>query len=239
MVPAYDDPLIWEGHASMIKETARQLPPGTKPDAVVCCVGGGGLGAGVMVGCKAVGWDDVPLIAMETHGSNCFYQALSVNPGPFGPSAQLPPREIELLHDTQYDVNYVKLPKLTSRASSLGASWASPGAVKMALDRVGGVKSVCISDEMGMKASFAFADEHKILVELACATTLASAYSPVLFNKLVPPKPPGQRRTVVYIVCGGFKVSLAELEEFRKLVEADLSDAWEVLCNGERWSIPK
>ncbi len=58
MVPAYDHPLLWEGHASMIEETARQLPEGTKPDAVVCCVGGGGLGAGVMVGCKNVGWDD-------------------------------------------------------------------------------------------------------------------------------------------------------------------------------------
>lgn len=58
MVPAYNDPVVWEGHASMITEIARQLPPGTKPDAVVCSVGGGGLGNGVMLGCKAVGWDD-------------------------------------------------------------------------------------------------------------------------------------------------------------------------------------
>ena len=82
-------------------------------------------------------------------------------------------------------------------------------------------------------------DEQKILVELACASTLASAYSPKLFDKLVPPKPSGGRRTVVYIVCGGFKVSLAELAEYQKIVAADTAAEWEVACNGERWCIPK
>lgn len=83
------------------------------------------------------------------------------------------------------------------------------------------------------------ADEHKILVELACAVTLVSAYSPTLFDKLVPPKPSGAKRTVVYIVCGGFKVSLAELAEYKSIVEADKAPEWDVLCNGERWSISK
>lgn len=54
-VPAYDDPIIWEGHSSMI---ARQLPNKVKPDAIFCSVGGGGLCAGVMLGCRSVGWDD-------------------------------------------------------------------------------------------------------------------------------------------------------------------------------------
>jgi len=29
-----------------------------KPDAIFCSVGGGGLLAGVIVGCEQVGWDD-------------------------------------------------------------------------------------------------------------------------------------------------------------------------------------
>ena len=58
MIPAYDDPLVWEGHASMVHEVKRQLPEGVKPDAIFCSVGGGGLAGGVMEGCKAVGWDD-------------------------------------------------------------------------------------------------------------------------------------------------------------------------------------
>lgn len=96
---------------------------------------------------------------METHGSDCFYQSLALNPGPFGAPPHPPPEGVEVLHDSKHDVNYAQIPKIASRASSLGASWPSPGAVKMALDRKGGVKSVCISDEMAMEAAYLFAGE--------------------------------------------------------------------------------
>ena len=43
----FDDPLLWQGHATMIDEVARS---GLKPDAVVLSVGGGGLLCGVMEG---------------------------------------------------------------------------------------------------------------------------------------------------------------------------------------------
>jgi L-serine/L-threonine ammonia-lyase len=56
LVPAYDHPTVWEGHATMVKEIASQL--GRKPDAILCSVGGGGLLGGVIVGCEAEGWDD-------------------------------------------------------------------------------------------------------------------------------------------------------------------------------------
>jgi L-serine/L-threonine ammonia-lyase len=58
MVPAYDDKVVWDGHASMITEIHEQL--GAKPDAIVCSVGGGGLLGGVIAGCESVGWDDGP-----------------------------------------------------------------------------------------------------------------------------------------------------------------------------------
>jgi L-serine/L-threonine ammonia-lyase len=44
----FDDPLVWEGHASLIDEVART---GVTPDAVVLSVGGGGLLCGVARGC--------------------------------------------------------------------------------------------------------------------------------------------------------------------------------------------
>ncbi len=56
MVPAYDDPLVWEGHSSMVVEIQSQLR--AKPDAIFCCVGGGGLLGGIILGCKKVGWGD-------------------------------------------------------------------------------------------------------------------------------------------------------------------------------------
>lgn len=77
------------------------------------------------------------------------------------------------------------------------------------------------------------------MVELACAATMVPAYSRELFDKLVPPKPSGEPRNIVFIVCGGFKVSVAELMEYAKIAAAEPSPHWEVLCNGEQWNIAK
>ena len=77
------------------------------------------------------------------------------------------------------------------------------------------------------------------MVELACAVTLVSAYSKELFDKIVPPKHSGETRNVVFIVCGGFKISVSELMEYFNVAAAEKSPAWEVLCNGERWEIAK
>lgn len=240
MVPAYDEPLLWEGHGSMIPEIARQLPSGTKPDAIFCSVGGGGLAGGVMRGCKSVGWDDVPVVALETHGANCLYQSLAANPGPFSGNSGLS-EDVRIEHNSTYNVNVAHLPAITSRASSLGASSPAAGVVRMALERKGSIKSVCIPDELAMQTGIGFAEEHKMLVELACSTTLAPAYKPSLFNKLVPPSPLGAPKTVVFIVCGGFKISLKEMEEYREILETDelKGEGWDVLCNGEQWTVNK
>lgn len=63
-----------------------------------------------------------------------------------------------------------------------------------------------------------FKDDHKLLVELACSTTLVPAYNPDLFDKLVPPKESEDRRVVVFIVCGGFKIDLKTALEYEELV---------------------
>lgn len=80
-----------------------------------------------------------------------------------------------------------------------------------------------------------------MLVELACSTTLVPAYHPTLFDRMVPPT--SETRCVVFIVCGGFKVSLSDAVEFREIVEKDMNGAsteWEVLCpDGERLQVPK
>lgn len=46
---------------------------------------------------------------------------------------------------------------------------------------------------------------------------------------------------MVFIVCGGFKISLAEMEEYRDIVRADIEkgDSWQVLYNGEEVSVGK
>ena len=56
MIPAYDDEIVWKGHSSMIHEIKEQIP--SQPDAIFCCVGGGGLLGGIIRGCRDVGWDN-------------------------------------------------------------------------------------------------------------------------------------------------------------------------------------
>ncbi|KAB1255786.1 L-serine dehydratase/L-threonine deaminase [Camelus dromedarius] len=70
-VPPFDDPLIWEGHSSIVKELKETMKE--KPGAIVLAVGGGGLLCGVAQGLLEVGWGDVPIITMETIGAESFY----------------------------------------------------------------------------------------------------------------------------------------------------------------------
>lgn len=63
-----------EGNASLVRELKESLR--TPPGAVVLAVGGGGLLAGVVAGLLEVGWQHVPIVAMETRGAHSFNAAL-------------------------------------------------------------------------------------------------------------------------------------------------------------------
>jgi len=69
----FDDPLVWEGHASLVDEVARS---GMAPDAIVVSVGGGGLMSGVIEGLHRHGWTGVPVLAVETKGADALAQAI-------------------------------------------------------------------------------------------------------------------------------------------------------------------
>ena len=81
-----------------------------------------------------------------------------------------------------------------------------------------------------------------MLVELACSTTLIPAYNLALFEKLVPAKADGSRRTVVFVVCGGFKIDFHELVEYNSIVKKEVENGvntWETHVDGELEEIPK
>ena len=69
----FDDPLLWQGHASLIDEVVRS---DVRPDVVVLSVGGGGLLCGVVEGLQRHGWNDVPVVAVETEGADSLAQSL-------------------------------------------------------------------------------------------------------------------------------------------------------------------
>lgn len=251
LVPAYDSPVLWDGHSSMVTEMQRQLP--RQPDAIFCSVGGGGLIGGIMQGCKNVGWDGVPVVALETIGSNCFYNAIAINTRnftskvPIVPSTEVEdsaPYTVEIVEEHNIAIPHMK--SLKSRAASLGASSPAPGVVRMALDRAGGIKCACVPDEMAMRTARLFGDDHKILTELACSTTLTPGYNREFLLRILGPTfsalslEERKEKCLVFVVCGGVKISFEEMREFEEIVAAaQVQSYWRVHINGEETQVPK
>ncbi|KAG1802512.1 tryptophan synthase beta subunit-like PLP-dependent enzyme [Suillus subaureus] len=251
LVPAYDSPVLWDGHSSMVTEMQRQLP--RQPDAIFCSVGGGGLIGGIMQGCKNVGWDGVPVVALETIGSNCFYNAIAINTRnftskvPIVPSAEVEdsaPYTVEIVEEHNIAIPHMK--SLKSRAASLGASSPAPGVVRMALDRAGGIKCACVPDEMAMRTARLFGDDHKILTELACSTTLTPGYNREFLLRILGPTfsalslEERKEKCLVFVVCGGVKISFEEMREFEEIVAAaQVQSYWRMHINGEETQVSK
>ncbi|MCX6552407.1 MAG: pyridoxal-phosphate dependent enzyme [Acidobacteria bacterium] len=142
----FDDPLVWQGHATMIDEVAEA---GFMPDAVVLSVGGGGLLCGVIEGLRRNGWPAVPVVAVETEGAASLNMALQAG-------------------------YRVELESISSIATSLGAKQVCARA--FALSQEHPVHSVLVSDKEAVSACMLFLDDHRLLVEPACGAALAVAY---------------------------------------------------------------
>jgi L-serine/L-threonine ammonia-lyase len=147
-VHPFDDPLLWEGHASLVDEVAQA---GLRPDAVVLSVGGGGLLAGVVQGLERQGWTDVPVIAVETEGAEALARSLEAG-------------------------RRVVLPAITSVATSLGARQVCEQAFMLAQRH--DVRSAVVTDAQALDACLRFLDDHRLHVEPACGAALALAYGP-------------------------------------------------------------
>lgn len=145
----FDDPLLWHGHATLIDEVARE---GLKPDAVVLSVGGGGLLSGVAEGLRRNGWDDVPIVAVETEGAASFHEAVQAG-------------------------RTVELEQITSVATSLGAKRVCEKALQWSKEHT--VSSVVLSDQSALSACERFLADHRMLVEPACGVSLAAVYENV------------------------------------------------------------
>lgn len=142
----FDNPAIWDGHATMIDEAADQCP---RPDVVIVAVGGGGLLCGTLEGMHRNGWEDVPVIAVETRGAASF--AASIASG-----------------------TLETLPAITSIASTLGAKTVTPKALEWAGRHL--ITPVVVSDASAVDACLQFADDMRVVVEPACGAALSLLY---------------------------------------------------------------
>jgi L-serine/L-threonine ammonia-lyase len=145
-VHPFDDPLIWEGHASLITETIRA---GFDVDTVVLSVGGGGLLCGVAEGLHAVGRPDMAVVTAETVGADSFSQSVQAG-------------------------ELVQLERISSVATTLGAKEVAARALEVSGELE--VAPRVVSDREALDACLRFADDHRVVVEPACGAALALAY---------------------------------------------------------------
>ncbi|KAM4827001.1 serine dehydratase-like [Thomomys bottae] len=182
-VSPFDHPLIWEGHASLVLELKAALK--TPPGAVVLAVGGGGLLVGVAAGLQAVGWQHVPIIAMETRGTHSLHAALEAG-------------------------RLVTLPDISSVAKSLGAKTVVARALECAQELK--VLSEVVEDTEAVSAVQRFLDDERMLVEPACGAALAAVYSGLLAKLQAQGRLSPLLTSVVVIVCGGNCIDSRQLQ---------------------------
>jgi L-serine/L-threonine ammonia-lyase len=176
-IPPFDHPKIWEGHSSLCEELKQQIE---KPDAIVLSVGGGGLLCGIAQGLRNIAWQDVPIIAAETEGAASFHAAMQAG-------------------------KVVKLPEITSLATSLGAKHITEQALVWAQQHK--IHSAIVSDKQAVRACLQFADDMRVLVEPACGAALAVVYENLSAITAY--------QNIVVIICGGVGVSLEQFCAWR------------------------
>lgn len=142
----FDDPLLWEGHASLVAEVAAQ---GIQPDAVLLAVGGGGLLSGVAQGMQAQGWNDTPIIAVETAGTASLGESIRKR-------------------------SHITLDEVRGVATSLAARRVCDQAYAISQTRP--IAPVQVSDAQAVSACLRFLSDHRVLVEPACGAALAALY---------------------------------------------------------------
>ncbi|MDI1352230.1 MAG: pyridoxal-phosphate dependent enzyme [bacterium] len=159
-IPPFDHPMIWDGHATIIEEAvSKGMQP---PDAVIVSVGGGGLACGILKGMHQQGWQNVPLIAVETLGADAFSQSIKAN-------------------------QLITLPIITSKATSLGAKCITARLMKWSKDHV--IQNIVVSDTDAENGSRAFAKDQRLMVELSSGASMSIVYDnhPVIhsFNSIL------------------------------------------------------
>ncbi len=142
----FDDPLVWQGHSSMVDEVVQS---GVKPEAVVLSVGGGGLLSGIVEGLHRHDWKDVPVVAVETKGADSLARSIAAG-------------------------HPIELDAIRSIATSLGATRVCDQAFDWTKEHP--IRSIVVSDATAVAACHRFLDDHRIVVEPACGAALAAVY---------------------------------------------------------------
>ena len=154
-----------------------------------------------MRGLERRGWEDVKVLALETKGAESLNKSLEKG-------------------------NLVKLEKITSICTSLGATRVGEKAFEYGKRE--SVRSVVLEDREAVMGCWRLADDERLLVEPACGVNVALCYDGRL-KKFLPELKAESK--VVIVLCGGAAVTLEWLMEWRErfgLMESEVTKDKEV-----------
>ncbi|UNI22316.1 Aspartate ammonia-lyase [Purpureocillium takamizusanense] len=227
-VPPFDAPEIWDGHAHISRELARQIrgvtrhypiataaasrPSGNGGHEVhVTANGLNGGGHSATNGGEPV-IDKIDAVVCSVGGGGLFcgiMQGLDETGMSATRVVAVETKGADALSQSLAAGQLVTLPAITSLATSLGARRVCDKAFEYARRET--VSTAVLSDAEAIRACRRFADEEHILVELACGVCPAVCYNGML-RRLVP----GLTResVVVVVVCGGSNISFDIMEKY-------------------------
>lgn len=197
-VHPFDHQDVWDGAETLVDELAVHFDKGLKKqiDGIMCSVGGGGLLCGVMQGVQKLkdsGRGRPVVVAVETVGGNSLNASVQAG-------------------------ELVTLPAITTIATSLGATRVAEQAFAWTRRAGEGLVSTVVTDKDAVAAVSRFLDDERMLVETACAATIAAVYNGDLKRHLGKglDNEEWAAKNIVIVVCGGSNINLGMLEKYRK-----------------------
>ncbi|KAJ6221551.1 hypothetical protein RDWZM_000096 [Blomia tropicalis] len=207
LVHPFDDPILWEGHSTIVDEIATDFGSET-PSIIVTCCGGGGLISGIVQGVRRYNWQDsTKILSMETVGTHSFNACVKAG----GVKA--------------------RLDKITSIVTCLGATEVCDQIVNDFNESRPPILSRLITDAEAIDACVQFANDHRMVVGPACGTAMAALYRGFVkrilnndeeeheaiydkVNNLVYNQ--NSDGPIVAIVCGGCEISFDTMNDLKK-----------------------
>lgn len=190
----FENPLIWEGHSTLVDEVSTQLSKQdlSKVRGMVCSVGGGGLYNGIHKGLLR---NNVPadVFLVETN-------------------------QAPTLHETIRAGRLVTLKLVALLATSLACSSLSSQSLANYKDQRIRTHVASIDDMEAVKGSVNYFRNYGVAVEPACGASLSVLYNqqPLLSDKFSNLK---EDDIVVVVVCGGSCTSEEGIRAFETMIE--------------------
>ncbi|KAJ9117441.1 hypothetical protein QFC22_004291 [Naganishia vaughanmartiniae] len=226
-VHPFEGEALTKGHATLVEEIRVQLGEAgvkdSRPDMIVCSVGGGGLIRGIIKGIEAAASDHPEfgkpqLVGVQDFGADSF--SLSYN---------------QWLRDGAVgEPNVISIPAIVSKATSMGAKTSSATALSAAC-RYSGLttnsqangattksllSTLIVDDAISGAAAAQFYKDHDIMVEMACGAALVPVYQKRILDRLLSISEDGsgagatKKKTIAIIVCGGSKIDKETLQQY-------------------------